>query len=483
MTISLLNPALVDQSKAVDNTAPKSSRPSDRADQSTEQNKFSDIYSKQADPQNNGPSQRQGNVPAAQAEPGTPATDDVVTRDFKATAGEDTAEFSELMTDQSHATSETRPKRTVVIPDLPKAASTTKPVEVFVAPTQNPDVSDGFGDTKAGLTAAELQPRPHGGNSVETPTAKMTTALVPNQPAVTQQTAGQPAADIEKAADAMRGAESSRINQAPEISAPIAQKPSPASHSTVPTIPSPPPAKKPKAPGGVAPEKLVRDVHLDREPPVKATAGPSPSVVASQVSAAPQLQAYVMTQAQPDRTASKEKRDTMLVSEDTPESIRFDASSSSSGTSVSSTQSTASLARPELPRTAMIQLQQAVRTMSDQPIEITLNPQELGRVRLSITAAEGGVVLQILAERPETIDMMRRSAEELARELSDLGFTTIDLAFGQGHSTDNPNDQDDSGTKTSATASLDADDVGAGQNDAVRSYVSLNESGGVDMRV
>lgn len=85
----------------------------------------------------------------------------------------------------------------------------------------------------------------------------------------------------------------------------------------------------------------------------------------------------------------------------------------------------------ELPRLIATQLADAVRSNPDKPIELTLNPEELGRVRMSFQteAASLNVILQV--ERPETLDLMRRHIEQLAQEMHELGYDKVSFSFQQ----------------------------------------------------
>jgi hypothetical protein len=61
--------------------------------------------------------------------------------------------------------------------------------------------------------------------------------------------------------------------------------------------------------------------------------------------------------------------------------------------------------------------------------EIRLAPDELGAVRLQVTL-EGDVLrVAISAERPETLDLMRRHAPELAAEFRALGYGGAAFSF------------------------------------------------------
>lgn len=65
---------------------------------------------------------------------------------------------------------------------------------------------------------------------------------------------------------------------------------------------------------------------------------------------------------------------------------------------------------------------------SDQ-IEITLKPEELGMVRLTIAGGERPVVT-VYADHHETLDLLRRHADVLARELESSGLGGAKLSFG-----------------------------------------------------
>lgn len=95
------------------------------------------------------------------------------------------------------------------------------------------------------------------------------------------------------------------------------------------------------------------------------------------------------------------------------------------------------------------QLADAMTAMPDRPVEIALSPEELGRVRMVITTTDGTVSLQVVAERPETLELMRRHADLLAQDLRQLGFDQLDFRFsGQsdGRAGDGPADQPDQTT-------------------------------------
>ena len=71
---------------------------------------------------------------------------------------------------------------------------------------------------------------------------------------------------------------------------------------------------------------------------------------------------------------------------------------------------------------------------SNRVIDLTLNPEELGRVRLSLSHSESGLSVSVLAERPETLELLRRNIDVLAREFLDIGYQSAEFSFGDGNS-------------------------------------------------
>ncbi len=76
------------------------------------------------------------------------------------------------------------------------------------------------------------------------------------------------------------------------------------------------------------------------------------------------------------------------------------------------------------------QIATAVTQQGGRATEIALNPEELGRVRLSMTANENTITLNLLAERPETTELLRRNIDTLAQEFRALGYDDINFSFG-----------------------------------------------------
>ncbi|MGL4321955.1 MAG: flagellar hook-length control protein FliK, partial [Paracoccaceae bacterium] len=82
---------------------------------------------------------------------------------------------------------------------------------------------------------------------------------------------------------------------------------------------------------------------------------------------------------------------------------------------------------------------------------LQIDPIELGTVAFNMDTGPAGLIVTITAERPETLDLLRRNAEQFLGDLRQSGFLGASLQFGQsgaGHS----GQQDQSAQRYSQTA-------------------------------
>ncbi len=135
-------------------------------------------------------------------------------------------------------------------------------------------------------------------------------------------------------------------------------------------------------------------------------------------------------------------------------------------------------ARMDLPQHVARQIADALQHMPNRPVEITLNPEELGRVRLGIASADSGIIVNVLAERPETVELMRRHISQLEAAFEAIGYRDISFAFSSGGSA-TADSSDDSGQPSGARD----DDFGA-QTPAETAQIHLSPQAvtGLDIR-
>jgi flagellar hook-length control protein FliK len=82
-----------------------------------------------------------------------------------------------------------------------------------------------------------------------------------------------------------------------------------------------------------------------------------------------------------------------------------------------------------LARSIARQIGAAVANDPGRPIEIELEPRELGRVRMVMTLGDHGLTMTVAADRPDTLDLMRRHIDLLARDFQALGYRELTLSF------------------------------------------------------
>ena len=85
-------------------------------------------------------------------------------------------------------------------------------------------------------------------------------------------------------------------------------------------------------------------------------------------------------------------------------------------------------------RSASAQAVEVWARQPGKPVEISLNPEELGQVRMTLSTSDTGVTVMITSERPETLDLMRRHIDQLAQELLRLGYENTAFQFGADNS-------------------------------------------------
>lgn len=80
------------------------------------------------------------------------------------------------------------------------------------------------------------------------------------------------------------------------------------------------------------------------------------------------------------------------------------------------------------------QLAAALLVAGPDTIELALSPEELGKVRLQLQVDgqdPGRMVVMLSFERPETMDLFRRHADQLAEVIRSAGYDSVDIGFSQ----------------------------------------------------
>ncbi|MEQ8897779.1 MAG: flagellar hook-length control protein FliK [Roseovarius sp.] len=78
------------------------------------------------------------------------------------------------------------------------------------------------------------------------------------------------------------------------------------------------------------------------------------------------------------------------------------------------------------------QVSAAIRGSTEGSFDIHLNPTELGKVRISLIPSDAGILVSVLADRPETLDLLRRHVDLLAQDFREMGYESASFSFGAG---------------------------------------------------
>ena len=125
--------------------------------------------------------------------------------------------------------------------------------------------------------------------------------------------------------------------------------------------------------------------------------------------------------------AKSDAATSLLVAAETPEIVDWNSNRINSAQ-----QGPLPVQRTEMVSQIARQLTEVMPSAASRPVEIALSPEELGRVRMGITTDEGKITISILAERPETLDLMRRHIDQLGQSFRSLGYEQVSFLFGQG---------------------------------------------------
>jgi hypothetical protein len=82
-------------------------------------------------------------------------------------------------------------------------------------------------------------------------------------------------------------------------------------------------------------------------------------------------------------------------------------------------------------RFVLVQIWQHLPKQGGHSVEVKLCPEELGSVRMTISLSDGVASLAVVADRTDTLDLLRRHADQLEQEYLSLGFSGVDLSFEQ----------------------------------------------------
>ena len=138
--------------------------------------------------------------------------------------------------------------------------------------------------------------------------------------------------------------------------------------------------------------------------------------------------------------------------------------------------------RAEVARSVGQQMAAGIAMQQDRPVELTLAPEELGRVRLSLQSHDQTMVVTVQADRNDTLDLMRRHIDSLSREFREMGYSDVSFSFSQNPHQDQPAPQSAVEVGASQSESVAAELTPSPHLQPIR--ISLDSDGrGLDLRI
>ena len=119
------------------------------------------------------------------------------------------------------------------------------------------------------------------------------------------------------------------------------------------------------------------------------------------------------------------------------------------------------------------------RITSNQIIEVSLAPAELGRLKLRLSPSENGIIINILAERADTIDLVRRNVQDLEKAFTEMGYNEMSFSFEQNETFTHQDDPSSAHTKDESEWSELTVEAPSDQTP----QINLNPANGIDIRV
>ncbi|MGB0901502.1 flagellar hook-length control protein FliK [Halocynthiibacter sp.] len=129
------------------------------------------------------------------------------------------------------------------------------------------------------------------------------------------------------------------------------------------------------------------------------------------------------------------------------------------------------------------QLMEVAARNGDGPVELTLSPEELGRVRMNFTMQDGVLTVSLAAERGETLALMRRNIDALLQDFGDIGFSEINMDFSAfGNPSASPDGSSEGGLAEAATPGSPIE-TETSARPPVRISLDAQQSTGLDLRL
>ena len=100
-----------------------------------------------------------------------------------------------------------------------------------------------------------------------------------------------------------------------------------------------------------------------------------------------------------------------------------------------------------------------------------------------MTPAEAGIAVSVMAERPETLDLLRRNIDSLQQAMSDIGYSDIAFSFDLGSEATQDETHDDAAPENTRGLELLQEDAPVETKPSHRAPPLYAPGAGLDVRV
>ena len=291
-------------------------------------------------------------------------------------------------------------------------------------------------------------------------------------------------------------------SQADAVVADALQKPAAAAVAAATTKPAPPLPQPPAKPSAAKPVQHDQAAG-DAAPLAADDTAPASADAPKQAAAQAAAQETVKKFALPDKDASP--ADTRRAAVDKPvtdisldaakpddatQSLSVAAATSQPASSAASASAAAAPAAPAAAQAAAVPLAGLAVEIAGQALtgknrfEIRLDPPELGRIEVRLDVDKnGGVTSHLIADRADTLDLLRRDASGLERALQDAGLKTSDNSLQFSLRDQSGQQQQEHQQSTAARLVVTDDSVPAAGAAASALNAYASRRGGIDIRV
>lgn len=132
---------------------------------------------------------------------------------------------------------------------------------------------------------------------------------------------------------------------------------------------------------------------------------------------------------------------------------------------------------PLAPKQIAAQITASVSNLSEDTLELRLDPPELGKLVVTLTHKGALMSAHIMADRPDVLEFLRRNADVLSRELESSGFEGATLEFSQRQ------DKSEHETSSEEAANLALAQPQPELAQPTRISLPMHQNGALDIRI